>query len=205
MDTIKRSLNSSKSKSELDLNLRVNDFDGGHNGVESILNGSHSHADHVEDTYKSVISQSDSEPRTDNCTKENNKNGQNEMGSLIQQPVIDGRLGSRRSHVPNCKRLSLLKLIRHTNKLFNIFMISTAYRIGEIPKYLKEMKERIAEKSRLDAMIDPHCPPGHIALTDDERLEALSIAKKSMYTGTITSLRILHLIFYFNRIPESHR
>lgn len=55
----------------------------------------------------------------------------------------------------------------------------TAYRIGEIPKYLKDMKEKIAEKSRLDALVDPHCPPDHIALTDDERLEALDIAKKS--------------------------
>lgn len=42
------------------------------------------------------------------------------------------------------------------------------------------MKEKIAEKSRLEALIDPQCPPGHIALTDEERLEALAMAKKRM-------------------------
>lgn len=43
------------------------------------------------------------------------------------------------------------------------------------------MKIKMAEKSRLDALLDPNCPADHIALTDEERLEALSIAKKSSY------------------------
>lgn len=62
---------------------------------------------------------------------------------------------------------------------YQFVLLQTAYRIGEIPKYLKEMKTKMAEKSRLDALLDPNCPAGHIALTDEERLEALDIAKKS--------------------------
>lgn len=41
------------------------------------------------------------------------------------------------------------------------------------------MKDKLAEKSRQDALVDPHCPSGHIALTEEERLEALDIAQKS--------------------------
>lgn len=55
-----------------------------------------------------------------------------------------------------------------------------AYRKGEIPKYLKEMKSREEERNRLMALVDVNCPPGHTVLTESERLESLQIAKQSM-------------------------
>lgn len=44
------------------------------------------------------------------------------------------------------------------------------------------MKEKQAEKCRLDALIDPNCPPGHTALSNLERLDALNMAQKSNYS-----------------------
>lgn len=56
----------------------------------------------------------------------------------------------------------------------------TAYRKGEIPKYLKELKSREEERNRLIALIDLNCPPGHTVLTESDRVESLNIAEKSM-------------------------
>lgn len=70
----------------------------------------------------------------------------------------------------------------------------SAYRVGELPKYLKEMKIKEAEKSRLESMIDMNCPPGHIALSEDDRLESLNIAKKSK-CKVLMRLRI-HIFFF---------
>lgn len=84
----------------------------------------------------------------------------------------------------NCQRVSHLKKeleIVYLYIQFCNFYYIAAYRIGEIPKYLKNMKDKLAEKSRQDALIDPHCPSGHIALTEEERLEALDIAQKSKF------------------------
>lgn len=41
------------------------------------------------------------------------------------------------------------------------------------------MKIRDAEEKKREALIDRNCPSGHIALTNEERLEALSMAQKS--------------------------
>lgn len=68
-------------------------------------------------------------------------------------------------------------LIKLKKKYLQFF--SLAYRIGELPKYLKEMKVRDAEEKKRIALIDRNCPSGHIALTNEERLEGLSIAQKS--------------------------
>lgn len=56
-----------------------------------------------------------------------------------------------------------------------------AYRKGEIPKYLKEMKFQEEERKRMTSLEDVNCPPGHTVLSDDERLETLQIAKKSTF------------------------
>lgn len=41
------------------------------------------------------------------------------------------------------------------------------------------MKIKEAEKNRLESLIDVNCPPGHIVLSEEDRLDALNIAKKS--------------------------
>lgn len=54
-----------------------------------------------------------------------------------------------------------------------------AYRKGEIPRYLREMKKQTLELQRIQSEIDVNCPPGHVCLTEEERLEALEIANLS--------------------------
>lgn len=77
---------------------------------------------------------------------------------------------------------------QNVNKFyFYYFIIKTlnvpilAYRIGELPKYLKEIKQEKEDKEREAELIDPQCPPGHVALTDEERLDSLEMAKKSTF------------------------
>lgn len=57
----------------------------------------------------------------------------------------------------------------------------TAYRYGELPTYLRQMKIKSAEKARLNALIDPDCPPNHNVLSDVDRIESLDIARQSEY------------------------
>lgn len=57
------------------------------------------------------------------------------------------------------------------------------------------MKEREAEKCRLDAIVDPNCPPGHTVLSEEERLDTLNIAHKKQQD----------LIDELNRMPMASR
>lgn len=74
-------------------------------------------------------------------------------------------------------------------------VLPPSYQVGKLPKYLVEMREREAEKSRLDSRIDPHCPAGHTVLSDEERLDALNVAEKKR----------LVLIDELNRMPMTSR
>lgn len=60
-----------------------------------------------------------------------------------------------------------------------MFAHCAAYRVGELPKYLKNMKVEKEAKNRQTAEIDPNCPDGHVPLSENERIEALSIAHQS--------------------------
>lgn len=73
---------------------------------------------------------------------------------------------------------SMRILINLTTTKNSKFLI-TAYRVGELPNYLKEMKIKEAEKNRLESLIDVNCPAGHIVLSEEDRLDAFNIAKKS--------------------------
>lgn len=86
------------------------------------------------------------------------------------------------------------KLPVHHYKL-DYFIRFPGYRVGKLPKYLIEMREREAEKCRLEAIIDPNCPPGHTALGEEERLETLNIAHKKQQD----------LIDELNRLPMTSR
>lgn len=57
------------------------------------------------------------------------------------------------------------------------------------------MKEREAEKCRLDSIVDPNCPAGHSVLSNEERLETLNIAHKKQQD----------LIDELNRMPMTSR
>ncbi|XP_031630015.1 uncharacterized protein LOC116345099 isoform X2 [Contarinia nasturtii] len=71
-------------------------------------------------------------------------------------------------------------------------VVPSSYRKGEIPKYLKEMKFREEERSRLMSLVDVNCPPGHTVLTESERLESLNIAQKK-YQDLIDELNHMSL------------
>lgn len=81
-----------------------------------------------------------------------------------------------------------------------------AYRLGEVPKYLKEFKEKTAEKERLKSLININCPVGHVELTDAERIETLDIAKKSMLSQRmiISIGNSIDNAFSLFRTSESH-
>lgn len=80
-------------------------------------------------------------------------------------------------------------------KQFIVFFSIAAYRKGEIPRYLREIKEKSEEMRRLEADIDVNCPPGHVGLSDSERLEALEFAHLSKVTPYFLSLHIPKYIF----------
>lgn len=65
---------------------------------------------------------------------------------------------------------------------FTRYASPTAYRKGEVPRYLRELKLKNQELLRIEAEIDVNCPPGHVGLTEDERHEALEFANLSMFT-----------------------
>lgn len=71
-------------------------------------------------------------------------------------------------------------VVLNTNCYFSStkFRMISAYRFGELPRYLKEINENKAERRRVEAEIDPNCPEGHIALSEHERIEALEMADK---------------------------
>uniref|UniRef100_A0A336LND0 CSON005270 protein n=1 Tax=Culicoides sonorensis TaxID=179676 RepID=A0A336LND0_CULSO len=52
------------------------------------------------------------------------------------------------------------------------------YKLGVVPKYIKERKEELANIEKEGENIDLDCPDGHILLPDKDRLKALEIAKK---------------------------
>jgi hypothetical protein len=55
--------------------------------------------------------------------------------------------------------------------------VPSNYKLGEVPKYLRERKDQQRQEELREMARDPNCPVGHIALSDEERLEALSMAK----------------------------
>lgn len=67
-------------------------------------------------------------------------------------------------------------------------MFSTAYKVGEVPKYLQERKELImkAEKEKED--FDPDCPDGHVVLSEEDRIDSLGIARSSNFSSNDLSL-----------------
>lgn len=83
--------------------------------------------------------------------------------------------------------------------LFFITCLCAAYRAGELPKYLREMKQKQEDKQKQDAMIDAACPAGHVALSNKERTEALIIAQQSNF------LLISLIVLFFNSLSFTHR
>lgn len=86
--------------------------------------------------------------------------------------------------VPACKYCNnslRANVVFESVELILFYLKFKAYRKGEIPKYLKEMRIKEVEKNRLASIVDVNCPPGHSVLTETERLESLEIARKSNY------------------------
>lgn len=47
------------------------------------------------------------------------------------------------------------------------------YKKGDVPKYLKDEKQKTIEE------VDKDCPPGHVLLPDEERKETLRVLRQS--------------------------
>lgn len=63
------------------------------------------------------------------------------------------------------------------------------YRMGVIPKYIKNRKEIQVQKAKIEEL-DPNCPNGHIPLPDCERKETLQMLKKN-YQDYVTELNMM--------------
>lgn len=99
-----------------------------------------------------------------------------------QSLAICANKDTSKSTVPPCLYLLPFSSIQLINSNFSFFhLIIIAYRVGELPNYLKEMKIKEAEKNRLESLIDVNCPPGHIVLSEEDRIDALNIANKSKF------------------------
>lgn len=57
----------------------------------------------------------------------------------------------------------------------------SAYKIGEVPKYLQERKELIMKAEKEREEFDPDCPDGHVVLSDRDRVDSLGIARTSKF------------------------
>ena len=66
------------------------------------------------------------------------------------------------------------------DRITYLYIFCLAYRYGEVPKYIQEIKFKKAEQNKLDAAVDRNCPLGHIALTEEERKESIVLAEQSM-------------------------
>ncbi|XP_043514723.1 putative uncharacterized protein DDB_G0282499 isoform X1 [Frieseomelitta varia] len=69
--------------------------------------------------------------------------------------------------------------------------LPTNYRMGVVPKYIKNRKE-IQEKIQKAKQeeLDPNCPNGHVPLPDNERKETLQMLKKS-YQDYVNELNMM--------------
>ncbi|KAI5748749.1 hypothetical protein M8J76_001647 [Diaphorina citri] len=85
-----------------------------------------------------------------------------------------------------------------TNNTSTQCKVPTTYKRGTVPRYLVEKKleqekeqRRILEEAERTGILDPDCPPGHILLPTEKRLEQLEFLKRN-YKNLINEL---------NRIP----
>ncbi|XP_076766352.1 uncharacterized protein LOC143433104 [Xylocopa sonorina] len=78
---------------------------------------------------------------------------------------------------------------QHNNNYDSV--LPTNYRIGVIPKYIKnrkEIQEKI-QKAKVEEL-DPNCPKGHVPLPDCERKETLQMLKKN-YQDYVNELNMM--------------
>lgn len=79
------------------------------------------------------------------------------------------------------------KITQMNNNTNNI--LPNNYRMGVIPKYIKNRKEIQVQKAKIEEL-DPNCPNGHIPLPDCERKETLQMLKKN-YQDYVTELNMM--------------
>ncbi|XP_076473512.1 uncharacterized protein LOC117164160 [Bombus vancouverensis nearcticus] len=69
--------------------------------------------------------------------------------------------------------------------------LPTNYRMGVVPRYIKnrkEIQERV-QRAKVEEL-DPNCPNGHVPLPDNERKETLQMLKKN-YQDYVTELNMM--------------
>lgn len=71
----------------------------------------------------------------------------------------------------------------------------SAYKIGEVPKYLQERKELIMKAEKEREEFDPDCPDGHVVLSDRDRVDSLGIARTSKFFPFIKNLFLIIFLF----------
>lgn len=65
------------------------------------------------------------------------------------------------------------------------------------------MNENKAERRRAEAEIDPNCPEGHVALSEQERIDALEIANQCKKIAS--NMLPINKELLFLSLPTSYR
>jgi hypothetical protein len=71
---------------------------------------------------------------------------------------------------------------KRSNAKSEVKPLPANYKIGEVPKYLRERKDQVKQAKLEEMKRDPLCPVGHIALSESERLDALAMAKSGKFS-----------------------
>lgn len=110
-----------------------------------------------------------------------NKNGIKNSKFVSPKEEIDFiKLNKEHTSITN-------KITQMNNNTNNI--LPNNYRMGVIPKYIKNRKEIQVQKAKIEEL-DPNCPNGHIPLPDCERKETLQMLKKN-YQDYVTELNMM--------------
>lgn len=90
----------------------------------------------------------------------------------------------------NKENTAMNKTNAHVNNSNNSNIIPANYRMGVIPKYIKNRKEVQEKVQKTKEEADPNCPKGHLPLPDTERKETLRMLKKN-YQDYVNELNML--------------
>ncbi|KAK9303776.1 hypothetical protein QLX08_004651 [Tetragonisca angustula] len=144
-------------------------------------------------TTNSPLDQGDIQVLEKNTQNKKNKSDTKNSKSLSSKEEVNFiKLNKEHSFATNKTTTQVNNNIsNNTNNNSNNNNLPTNYRMGVVPKYIKNRKE-IQEKIQKAKQeeLDPNCPNGHVPLPDNERKETLQMLKKS-YQDYVNELNMM--------------
>ncbi|CAD1477983.1 unnamed protein product, partial [Heterotrigona itama] len=139
----------------------------------------------------SPLDQGDIQVLEKNAQNKKNKCDTKNYKSLSSKEVNFIKLNKEHSFATNKTITQVNNNASNNTNNNNNNNIPTNYRMGVVPKYIKNRKE-IQEKMQKAKQeeLDPHCPNGHVPLPDNERKETLQMLKKN-YQDYVNELNMM--------------